>query len=73
MALRLNSLAKLDPLGLTPTEGQGGLPKFDVVQADIVQGLEDKPNLWVVLEEVQGFLNIHIQHLRDIFVFVGYC
>gem|GEM_PF-3061300 len=54
---------QLDPLGFAAGEGRGGLTEMDIVQADVVQRLQHTANLGHVLEQLQGLLDVHLQHV----------
>src|SRR5690606_11434781 len=57
---------QLDPLRLTAGEGRGRLPELDVAEPDVVDGLQDAGDPGLVLEELEGCLDGHLQHLGDV-------
>ena len=65
-ARRHSSLGQLDALGLAAGERRRGLAELDVVEADVVQRLQHRPNLRHVREVLQRFLHVHLQHVVDV-------
>ncbi len=62
---------ELDPLGLAAGEGRRRLAQLDVAQAHVVQGLELGAHPGEGLEELQGLLHRHVQHLGDVLAAEG--
>src|SRR5207247_9307774 len=58
-------LRELDPLRLAARQRRRGLAELDVLEADIVQRLETAPQLRDLGEELQRFLDRHLEHVRD--------
>ena len=64
--LLLDQLAgQLDALGLAAGERGRGLAQLDVVEADVVQGLQHGRDLGHVGEVLERLLNVHVQHVAD--------
>ena len=62
----LDQLARqLDPLGLAAGERRRGLAELDVVEADVVQGLEHRRDLGDVGEVLERLLHVHVEHVAD--------
>ena len=69
--VRLRQLrGQLHALGLAAGEGGGRLAELDVVQADVVEGLELAVDRRDVLEERQRLVDRHVQHLGDVLALV---
>src|SRR5690606_11289466 len=47
-------------------EGRGRLPELDVAEPDVVDGLQDAGDPGLILEELEGCLDRHLQDLRDV-------
>ena len=62
---------QLDPLCLAAGEGGGGLAQLHIAQAHLVEGLDLVVEPGQVLEEAQGLLHRHLQHLVDILALVA--
>src|SRR4029077_7334144 len=58
-------LCQLDPLGLAPGQGGRRLTELDVVEPDVVEGLELAAQLRDLGEEGECLLDRHRQHVRD--------
>src|SRR5581483_2478694 len=54
---------QLDALGFAAGERRCRLAQLDVVQADVVQGLQHRPDARHVREMVQGLLHVHVEHV----------
>ena len=56
---------QLDALRLASRQGGGGLPDFDITEADIGKGLELAAELGKILEELKSLVNRHIQNIEN--------
>ena len=56
---------QLDSLGFAAGQRRAGLAQFEVVQADVVKRRQHRANLRNGVEVLQGFLHVHVQHVRD--------
>ena len=56
---------QLDPLRLAAGKRRRGLPQLDVIETDVVQGLQHPRDLGDVGEMLEGFLNVHVEHVAD--------
>ena len=65
VARLLSSFASLDSLGLAAGQRRGLLADVDVVEADAVQQREDVAHPRHRLEELQPFLDRHVEHVGD--------
>ena len=63
---------QLHPLGFAAGQGGGGLAQLDVAQAHVHEGLKLVADLGQILEEGQGLLHRHLQHLVDVFALVAH-
>ena len=62
----LDQLARqLDPLGLAAGERRRGLAELEVIEPDVVQGLEHPGDLGDVGEVLEGLLHVHVEHVAD--------
>ena len=62
----LDQLAgQLDPLGLAAGERRRRLAELDVIEPDVVQGLEHRGDLGNVGEVLEGLLHVHVEHVAD--------
>ena len=52
-------------LALSAGEGGGGLTELDVAEADFLQHLDLLENLGLVLEELDGLVDGHVEHVGD--------
>src|SRR5262249_35898675 len=59
-------LRQLDALSLAAGERRRRLAELDVVEADVVECLELPPDLRDLREELQRFLDRHLEYLRDV-------
>src|SRR5207244_257734 len=68
-ALAAKFPGELDALGLAARKRGGWLAELDVIQADVVQGLQHGPNAGHIGEMLQGLLDVHFQHIFDALAF----
>ena len=61
---------QFDALGLAAGERRGGLPQPDVAQTHVVEGLQLARDARIGGEEVQRFLDGHIEHVGDGFALI---
>ncbi len=59
---------QFDALGLAAGQGRGGLPQLDVIQADVVKGLQHLPDLGNIAKVGQRLLHVHLQNVADILI-----
>src|SRR5918994_7596749 len=57
--------SELHPLRLATGERRRGLAELDVVEADVVQGLQPPADLRDLREEAERLLDRHLEYLRD--------
>ena len=60
---------QLDPLCFTTRESGGRLAKPEVSQSHVVESLEDPDDLGLILEELEGFLDGHLENIGDVVAF----
>ena len=63
---------QLHALRLAAGKGRRCLPQLHVSQADVVERFELAADALVILEEGDGFLDVHVQHVGDILALVGH-
>ena len=56
---------ELDALRLAARQRRRGLPEADVAEADVVERLQPAADLRDVLEELDGLLDRHVEHVGD--------
>ena len=61
---------QLHPLGLAAGQGGGGLAQLYITQAHLLQGLQAVVDAGDVLEEGQGLVHRHLQHLVNVLALV---
>ena len=61
---------ELDALGFAAGESSGGLAEFNVAEADFLDGFELREDGGDVGEELDGFVDSHVENLGDILPFV---
>ena len=59
---------QLDALGLAAGQGGRRLPQFDVIQADVVQGLQHAADLGMLVKCSRASCDVHLQHIVDVLV-----
>ena len=57
--------SELDPLGLAAGERGRSLAELEIIEADVVQGLQLVPHVGNVFEQRERLLHIHLEDLRD--------
>ena len=62
---------ELDPLGFAAGKGAGGLSEREVAESDFLHGGEFVGHGGHGAEKRQGFVDGHVQHIGDVFAFVG--
>ncbi len=62
---------EFDALSLPAGKRGRGLAELEIIQAHIVQGLQQAMNFGHVLEMNQGFLHVHVEDFRDVLAFVA--
>ena len=57
-------------LSLAAAKRTGGLAEFEVAETDVLQGLEADENGGTFVEELDGLVDGHVEHVGNVFAFV---
>ena len=63
---------QFDSLAFSTRKGGGGLAKFDVAEAYILDGLDLAEDLGHVLEELDGLIDGHVEHVGNRLAFIAH-